>query len=245
MLNNRIVTACTVAVSCMLASAATAAVSIDFSTDGAGNPLAPGATIANQYTSLGVTFIGSAFADPADPLNPFATNTDMTLVAAGGNVPPGASFPAGAGNFLHGYAGYLLEDGDSNFAITFDTLITTFSMDVYDDRVGLTQLFAFKGDNIVDLTQVATDPTAAPQRISVDFAAGFDGVGVVLGSNVDWVAVDNLSFAFVPEPASMLAIGALGAVTLRRSHRPSITQSSHPSLPSKNRRRRASCASAL
>jgi hypothetical protein len=206
-----------VAVSCMLVSASHAATTtIDFSADGAGTPLAAGTTIASQYASIGVTFVGSAFADPLDPANPFATNTDMKLAVSGGDVPAGAVIPSGAGNFLHAYTGWTQEDGESNFAILFDTRITSFSMDVYDDRVGLTQLFAIDGDNIVDLAQTASSTTANPQTITVSKAAGFDAVGVVLGSNVDWVAVDNLRFTSVPEPTSMLAIGSLAFAISRR-----------------------------
>lgn len=209
--------AAAVALSCMLVSAGRA-VTIDFSTDGAGNSLSPGTVIANQYASIGVTFIGSAFGDASDPANPFATNTDMKLAVAGGDVPPGAVIPSGAGNFLHAYSGWTLEDGESNFAMLFDNRINTFSMVIYDDRVGLTQLFAIDGDNLVGLSQAVTDINANPQTVSVTVAAGFDAVGIVLGSNVDWVGVDNLSFTYVPEPGSLLASGALGALALRRKH---------------------------
>ncbi len=207
-----------VAVSCMLVSASSAlATTIDFSADAVGNPLAPGTVIADQYAPLGVSFVGSAFADPLDPANPFATNTDMTLAVRDGNPATEAVVPASAGNFLHAYPGWTLEDGESNFAILFASRITSFSMDIYGDRVGLTQLFAIDGDDIVDDAQSPADPTGQPKTITVSDPAGFDAVGVILGSNIDWVAADNIRFTVVPEPASILAIGALWLAMVRRS----------------------------
>lgn len=191
----------------LLAGAASAGV-ITFETDAAGNPLAPGTTIAEQYASLGVHFIGSAFDEPGNPFDNFASNSDMRLATAGGDVARDAVFPDGGGNFLHTYSGFTQENGDNNFAILFDTPVTSVSMDIYDDIAGLTQMFAIEGDEILDATQSADTDDAPPQTLTVSAAQGFTVVGVILGSNIDWVAADNFAYVSVPEPTLCLALFA-------------------------------------
>ena len=194
---------------CLLSSVASGATVIDFSIDASGNPLPPLTVIAEQYASIGVHFIGSAFDEPGNPDDAFASNTDMRLTTAGGDVPVNAVIPAGVGNFLHTFSGFQAEDGDTNFAIVFDTPVTSVSIDLYDDIAGLTQMFAIEGDAILDNTQSLDSDDAAPQTISVSAAQGFTVVGLILGSNIDWVGVDNLTFTSVPEPMSCLLIAAV------------------------------------
>jgi hypothetical protein len=199
----------------LFATAASGATVIDFSADAAGNPLAPLTVIDEQYAAIGVHFIGSAFDEPDNPDDNFASNTDMRLTTAGGDVPVNAVIPAGVGNFLHTYSGFQAENGDNNFAIVFDTPVTSVSIDLYDDIAGLTQMFAIEGDAILDDAQSLDSDDAAPQTISVSAAEGFTVVGLILGSNIDWVGADNLTFTVVPEPAT-LAFGLLGLLSRKR-----------------------------
>ena len=191
---------------------------INFSTDGLGNLLLPGATIAEQFASIGVHFVGSAYNDPNDPDDLFASNTDMRLAIAGGDVPPLATFPLGSGNFLHTYSGWLNEDtdGDSNFAVRFDAPILSFSIDVYDDRDGLTQIFAIDANgDIIDEAQSIDFVDSPPQTLTVSATTPFREVAVILGWSQDWVAADNIVYASVPEPVSLGLLPMIGIVLCR------------------------------
>jgi hypothetical protein len=203
----------------LFASAASASTTITFSTDAAGNVLAPLTTIGEQYAAIGVHFVGSAFDEPDNPDDNFASNTDMRLTTAGGDVPLFPNIPVGAGNFLHTYSGFTQENGDNNFAIVFDTPVTSVSIDIYDDVAGLTQMFAIEGEDILDATQSADTEDAPPQTLTVSAPGGFTVVGIILGSNIDWVAADNITFASVPEPVSILSLSSIAMTTRRRRRR--------------------------
>lgn len=205
------------ALCCAVAAApAVAASLINFETDGAGNPLAPGTVIAEQYAPVGVHFVGSAFDEPGNPDDLFANNTDMRLTTAGGDTAALPNIPAGAGNFLHTYSGWIAENGDSNLAIVFDTPITSCSITFYDDTVGLTQMFAIEGDDILDDDQTVDSFDGPPQTLTVSSATPFTIVGVILGANNDWVAMDNVSYVTVPEPAVSSGLAVVAALIRRR-----------------------------
>lgn len=199
-------------------SLASAATVIDFSADAVGNPLAPGTTIGEQYAVIGVHFLGSAFDEPDNPDDNFASNSDMRLAVPGGDVAQDATFPPGIGNFLHTYSGFTQENGDNNFAIVFDTPVTSVSMDIFDDIAGLTQMFAIEGDDILQVEQSFDSEDAAPQTLTLSPGEPFTVVGVILGSNIDWVAMDNLTFTTVPEPGA-IAIATGGVLVTRRGRR--------------------------
>lgn len=199
------------------AAASSARPVITFETDTAGNALAPGTTIAGQYAAQGVHFVGSAFDEPDNADDNFASNTDMRLTTLGGDTAALPNIPVGAGNFLHTYSGWVAENGDSNLGILFDTPILSCSITFYDDTVGLTQLFAIEGDDILDDDQTIDTFDGPPQTLTVNSSTPFTLVGVILGSNIDWVAMDNVSYSVVPEPTTMCT--AIGALAIRRRRR--------------------------
>lgn len=204
-----------------LAPAATlgpGSVLIDFET------LAVGDTLSNQYAAWGVTFSSSPYTGTDSPNGGWATNTDMTIVAVGGGDTGGLGSPTlVSGKILHSFNGWLNEDGDGSFLMSFSSPISAISvdfagiatpsstgLDIYNTAGAyVTSVFA-PGTGQRTLTYVGTD-------------IGF--VVVTAGDYNDWVGVDNISFqvaAAVPEPESYgllaLGLGVLAIAARRRRH---------------------------
>lgn len=182
-----------------------------------------GTTLSAQYASLGVVFSPNAFSGGT-----WASNTDMRIVdstlegAVDADV--GAlGAPAGtvSGHVLRSFDGWLHENGDPSFAMLFSTPVQTVSVAFagVEDPSNV-RLLAYNGATLVG-TAVGSVTTgqftlllSAPQITRVDVQPGW---------NLDWVAVDNISFSpvAVPEPsrAALLLLGAslLGWIRRRDS----------------------------
>ena len=196
--------------SAVCASAAT----IDFEN------LAVGTILSNQYA--GVTFAANAFSGPGSSSSgqPWATNTDMTIVSslAGGDVGGLGTPPLVSGNVLHSFNGWLVENGDPSFRISFASAIDSFSATFAGVSTGAdVRIFAFNGATL--LSTVAGAGTG--QFVLSYAAASITSVVVAPGSFNDWVGVDNITYnaavVGVPEPETyaLMALG-LAAIALAR-----------------------------
>jgi hypothetical protein len=214
----------TLAATAALAALPAQAVTINF------DDLADGDVLSTQYASLGVTFSANAFsgANSNSTAVGWASNTDMTIAQASGPNTSTLGTPSlVGGNLLHGFDGWLAEDGDPSFRISFATPINSFSIDF----AGVSGLDAAFTDcaiwlyNGATLLAVKTGSTPAPSAVSqftLSYAApSITSVVVAPGSFGDWVAVDNIVFAPVPEPASagllMLGLAVVGLGWRRRA----------------------------
>ena len=116
--------------------------------------LAVGTILSTQYSALGATFSANAFsgAGSSSSGKSWATNTDMTIVSSlpGGDVGGLGTPPLVSGNVLHSFNGWLGEDGDPSFRISFASAINAFSATF----VGVAtptdvRLFAFNGTSLI------------------------------------------------------------------------------------------------
>jgi hypothetical protein len=186
--------------------------------------LAVGTVLSNQYAAQGVTFSANAFTGPGSStsLQPWATNSDMTIVssAPGGDVgvflgtPPLVS-----GNVLRSFTNWLGEDGDASFLMSFSTPINSISVTFAGVSAAAdVTMWAYNG-----ATQLGTVSGATVGQFTLTFAAAaITSVAVRPGSYNDWVGVDNVVFAPVPETSTyaMMALGmALLGLAVRRSKR--------------------------
>ena len=185
--------------------------------------LAEGTTLSNQYAALGATFVPNAFSGAGGPSGEdWASNTDMTIVSSTGSDVGGLGAPSlVSGNLLHGFNGWLDEDGDASFAINFANPVNSVAMDFagVSEPADVT-LLAYNGNTL--LGSVAGTGTVS--QFSLSFAAAsITSVRVTPGSYFDWVGVDNISFnvAAVPEPATyaMMGLGVAALLTWRRRFR--------------------------
>jgi hypothetical protein len=184
--------------------------------------LAVGTTLSNQYAGLGVIFSPNAFSGPSPSSSgqDWATDTDMTVVSSVGTDVGGLGTPSlVSGNILRSFNGWLNEDGDPSFLMTFTSAISSISLDF----AGVTTpsdvtLYAYDGALLLG---TASGTTTGQFNLSFN-AASITKVAIAPGSFDDWVGVDNISFTsgVVPEPASwamMLAgFGAIGCALRRR-----------------------------
>jgi hypothetical protein len=180
--------------------------------------LAPGSTLGNPYAALGVTFSPNAFSGAGSSTSgqPWATNTDMTIVSAGGVADVDVGILGApslvSGNVLRRYTNWFGENGDPSFLITFTTPVTSVSLDFASlgSDPGDTRLFIYNGTTLLTTLAAPVPATPGVSQARLSFAAAsITSVAVAPGSYLDWVAVDNLVFAPVPE-TSTYALMALG-----------------------------------
>ncbi len=187
--------------------------------------LAAGSTLSNQYAaSTGATFTagaGSTYDAQSQGSGSWATNTDLTVVSATGADTNNLGTPSlASGNVLGSYSGWMNEDGDGAFTISFATAVTSFSADFAAVEYGSdVAIYAYSGSTLVSRVDGGT---AYGQFLLGVTGSDITSVVITPGSYNDYVAVDNISFttASVPEPANvaLLALG-LGLVALRRARR--------------------------
>lgn len=210
------------AVGLLLAAGQASAATITF------EDLAEGDTLSNQYAGIGAIFGANAFTGAGGPNGNWATNSDMTITSSVTGDVGGLGTPTGAvsGNVLHAFGnivanGWLSEDGDPSFLITFTTPVSFISAafagvftpaDVH--------LVAYNGAtllaNIVSLLPAGTNS----QYVLSYSAPMITSVAITPGSFNDWVAVDNITFtpaAAVPEVSTyaMMAMG-MGLLAIKR-----------------------------
>ena len=188
----------------LLAAGQASAVLIDFEN------LAVGTTLANQYAALGATFSPNAFTGTGGPSGDWATNTDMTIVSSTGTDVGGLGTPpVVSGNILRSFNGWLNENGDPTFRITFTTPINSISAAFAGVATPAdVRLIAYNG-----VTQIGNvTSTVATGQFTLSFAAAsITSVVITPGSFSDWVGVDNINYVPVPVPeASTYAMMGLG-----------------------------------
>ncbi len=206
---------------CLLPATVAGAVTINF------DNLAVGTTLSNQYAAQGVTFSANAFSGPGSSTSgqPWATNTDMRIAAVGGDVAGLGTPSLVSGNLLHTYSGWINENGDPSFLMTFSTAITSISMDF----AGVTQtpdtrLFVYNGATLLATVRSSLAAGGLYQYTLSYGAASITSVAVQAGSFSDWVGVDNIVFTpavgGVPEPMTwatmVLGFGIVGMGLRRR-----------------------------
>lgn len=194
--------------------------------------LTVGTTLSNQYAALGIIFSPNAFSGPGTSTSgeDWATNTDMTIVSStGADVGGVGSPPLVSGNILRSFDGWLGEDGDPSFLMTFTTAINSFSADFAGISTPAdVTLYIFNGVTLLSTVNAATNG-----QNTLTFAApNITSIAVRPGSFNDWVGVDNIRFTqvgvggAVPEPASwammLLGFGAMG-VAVRRARRVTVS----------------------
>jgi hypothetical protein len=184
--------------------------------------LAVGATLSNQYAALGATFSANAFtgAGSSSSTEPWATNTDMTIVASAGTDVGGLGTPAGlvSGNILRSFAGWLNESGDPSFKVTFSGVATGFSAAFAGVSTGAdVTLFAYNGAVLV-----GTVSGTGTGQFVLSYAGPVTSVAIRPGSFNDWVGVDNITYTLAPVPEvstyAMMALG-LAVLAIRRRQR--------------------------
>jgi hypothetical protein len=199
-------------------------VTINFST------VSVGTVLSNQFAGQGVTFTPNALSG-TNPIttDPWATNTDLTVVSATGTDVGGfGTLVSGAasGNIVRSFGAWLGENGDPSFRISFSSAVSNVSLDF----VGITDFFntglrAIGTDGVTVLGSVLA-PGTGQHRLTLNFS-GIGSVIVTPGSFLDWVGIDNLTFTpasapppptGVSEPASLALLGAglLGLAAARR-----------------------------
>ena len=202
--------------SLLLAAAQAQATTLTFETR------ATGTTLSTQYASLGATFSANAFSGAGSSTSgqPWATNTDMTIVSSTGSDVGGLGTPAGlvSGNVLRSFNGWFGENGDPSFRITFSGPVTGFSAAFAGvaEPADVT-IWGYNGATL--LGQSASTVTTG--QFVLSFPGTVTSVVIRPGSFFDWVGVDNITYTLsaVPE-ASSVALMGLGVMTLLAVRRP-------------------------
>lgn len=194
-----------------LAAAQASAITITF------DELTPGTTLANQYAALGAVFSPNAFTGNGNSASgePWATNTHMTIVDSQGPDVGVLGLPAlASGNVLRSRPGWLTENGDASFRISFSTPVSSFSADFLGvDEFADVTIWAYDGSTLLGTVSGTTTG-----QFTLAFAApSITSVAVRPGNYFDWVAVDNINYTLVPEPGTYLLMGlGVAALALRR-----------------------------
>jgi hypothetical protein len=188
---------------------------ITFDTDASGVAIPDLTTISNQYAGWGVTFTPNVY----DPAAGWASNTDMTAT----KTDVGSGYTAGHANVLHSFGGWLNEDGDPDFAMTFTQPISALSIQFVGDTSGASEVDLFDaGGNFITSGLVGAADANGDKVVSF---TGLDGLGVVQigavlpGAFLDWAGVDNIQFTYVPAPSSVALLGLGGFAMARRRRR--------------------------
>lgn len=176
--------------------------------------LTPGTTLSNQYAALGVVFSANAFTGAGSSSSglAWATNTDMTIAStgSGGDVGTLGEPALVSGNILHSESGHMGEDGDPSFLMSFSTPVSSISATFAGvSRFADVTMWAYNDNTL--LGSVSGQSTG--QFVLSFSAASITSVAVRHGSFLDWVGVDDITFAPVPEPASW-GLMLLGAAAL-------------------------------
>ena len=206
--HGRVAAVSTVAIALTLAASQASALTIDF------NSLPVGTTLSNQFA--GVAFAPNAFSGGGGPVGNWATDTDMTIVSSTGADVGDLGTPAlVSGNLLRSFSGWLNEDGDPSFSISFATPITSFSADFAGIFApSSTRLFIYNG-----LTLLSTVSAVSTGQATLGFSSGtFNRVVITPGTFNDWVGVDNIVYAPVPEVGTyaMMSLGLASLLGWRR-----------------------------
>lgn len=201
----------TLAAGLSLAAAQAGAVTLTF------NELSAGSSLANQYAALGAVFTPNAFSGDGSSASgePWASNTHMSIVdSQGPDVGSVGTSTLVSGNVLRSRPGWLGENGDASFLVSFSTPVTSFSADFADvTEFEDVTIWAYNGSTLLG----SVSGTAAGDFTLSYAAAAITSVAVRPGNYFDYVAVDNINFAPVPEPGSYLLMGlGLAALALRR-----------------------------
>jgi hypothetical protein len=170
--------------------------------------LAAGTVLSNQIA--GVTFSPNAFtgAGTSTSGQAWATNSDMTVVSSAGTDVGGLGTPAlVSGNILRSFAGWLNEDGDPSFSVSFAAPINAFAATFAGVSTGAdVTMWAFNG-----ATQVGIISGVTTGQFTLSLAsATITRVVIRPGSFNDWVGVDNITFtpaAAVPEVSTYAMMG--------------------------------------
>lgn len=202
------------------------------------NDLAPYTTVGNQYAAQGVVFSPNAFSGPGSSNSgrPWATNTNLQVVPILPNTDPNydhgllGSPALASGMILRAYGnvqpgGWLEEDGDASFKMTFTTPISSISMVMAGvspvDELQ-TRIWVYSGTTLLGTvgTQDVSNLTTQ-QVLSFASSTPITSVAVRPGTYFDYVAVDNISFQPVPEPGTwaLMALGLVGMAGIARRRR--------------------------
>lgn len=180
--------------------------------------LAAGTVVSDQFP--GVTFTPNAFSGPGSSSSGanWATNTNLTVVSSTGSDVGGLGTPSlVSGNILRSFNGWLGENGDASFRISFSSPITTFSATFAGVNTPAdVTLWAYNG-----ATQVRTISGVIPGQIVLSLnATSITSVVIRPGSTLDWVGVDNITWtpaAVVPEAGTWAMMGlGLAVLAFRR-----------------------------
>jgi hypothetical protein len=206
----------------LLAAGQASATLIDF------NSLSEGTVLSNQYA--GVTFSANAFTGLGGPTKNWATNTDMTITGSLSGDAGNLGLPSlVSGNLLRALgtglgpydgAGWLAENGDPSFSVTFSMAISSISVDFAGVSTPAdVRLIAYNGTTLLGEAPLSTI-TATPAQFTLSFsAASITKVAIVPGSFLDWVGVDNINYTTAPVPEvstyAMMALG-MGLLAFKR-----------------------------
>lgn len=212
----------TVALSLGVASANAATYTITFDPGDPIGGLAAGTVLSTQYlAATGASFSPNAYSGASTQTGgngTWATNTGMTIADSVAGDVGGLGTPSlVSGNVLHSFSDYLAEDGDPSILITFAVPITSFSATFAGMAVPAdTQIFGYSGVTL--LTSTAATATTGQQTLGISTGLAFTSIVITPGDYNDWVGIDNITFATVPEPSTwaMLAGGLFLVFALRR-----------------------------
>ncbi len=178
--------------------------------------VAPLSILGAQYAGLGVTFspghTSPGVVNPVDSTQGFATNSSMEITAT--DVGGGVSAPI-SGNLLHSFGGWLAEDGDPSFTMTFSSPVNAISAVVGGVFTPASTVLYAIGPGDVVLGSIAAS-AANTSTIALSGLGNFSKAVMTLGSFNDWVGVDNITFNVVPEPTSLGLVGVGAALLLLR-----------------------------
>jgi hypothetical protein len=173
--------------------------------------------LSTQYSALGATFSANAYTGTGGPTSDWASNTDMTIVSSTGSDVGGLGTPTlVSGNLLRSFAGWLNEDGDPSFRISFSSAATGFSASFAGVSTAAdVRVFAYNG-----ATLVGTVAGSSTGQFTLSYAGPVTSVVITPGSFNDWVGVDNITYnlAAVPEVSTYAMMG-LGVAVLALQRR--------------------------